>query len=70
MLATIASLSDEGLRDAREHYATLLESRLNRMCLTTRLSRGSSASTASAWSGVIRNTSTGGVVDSRSAPAD
>jgi hypothetical protein len=25
MLATIASLSDEGLRDAREHYATLLE---------------------------------------------
>lgn len=27
MLATIASLSDEGLRDAREHYATLLEAR-------------------------------------------
>ena len=25
MLATIASLSDEGLRDAREHYASLLE---------------------------------------------
>jgi hypothetical protein len=27
MLGTIASLSDEGLRDAREHYATLLEAR-------------------------------------------
>jgi len=27
MLATIASLSDEGLGDAREHYATLLEAR-------------------------------------------
>ena len=27
MLATIAALSDEGLRDAREHYATLLEAR-------------------------------------------
>lgn len=27
MLATLASLSDEGLRDAREHYATLLEAR-------------------------------------------
>ena len=27
MLATIASLSDEGLRDAREHYATLLDAR-------------------------------------------
>ena len=27
MLATIASLSDEGLRDAREHFATLLEAR-------------------------------------------
>jgi hypothetical protein len=27
MLATVASLSDEGLRDAREHYATLLEAR-------------------------------------------
>ena len=25
--STIASLSDEGLRDAREHYATLLEAR-------------------------------------------
>lgn len=25
MLSTIASLSEEGLRDAREHYATLLE---------------------------------------------
>jgi hypothetical protein len=28
MLATIASLSDEGLRDAREHYATMLDARL------------------------------------------
>jgi hypothetical protein len=27
MLGTIAPLSDEGLRDAREHYATLLEAR-------------------------------------------
>ena len=27
MLATIPSLSEEGLRDAREHYATLLEAR-------------------------------------------
>ena len=27
MLPTIASLIDEGLRDAREHYATLLEAR-------------------------------------------
>ncbi|MCA1680150.1 MAG: hypothetical protein LC777_14965 [Actinobacteria bacterium] len=27
LLATIASLSEEGLRDAREHYATLLEAR-------------------------------------------
>jgi hypothetical protein len=27
MLASIASLSDEGLRDARQHYATLLEAR-------------------------------------------
>ena len=27
MLATIASLSEEGLRDAREHYAMLLEAR-------------------------------------------
>ncbi len=27
MLATIASLIDEGLHDAREHYATLLEAR-------------------------------------------
>jgi hypothetical protein len=27
MLPTIASLIDEGLRDAREHYVTLLEAR-------------------------------------------
>jgi hypothetical protein len=27
MLPTIASLIDEGLRDGREHYATLLEAR-------------------------------------------
>ena len=27
MLVTIASLIDEGLRDGREHYATLLEAR-------------------------------------------
>ncbi len=27
MLATIASLIDEGLRDGREHYAALLEAR-------------------------------------------
>ena len=32
MLATIASLSDEGLRDAREHYATLLEARPKAAC--------------------------------------
>jgi hypothetical protein len=32
MLATVASLSDEGLRDAREHYATLLEARPKAAC--------------------------------------
>jgi hypothetical protein len=30
MLAMIASLSDEGLRDGREHYVTLLEARQRR----------------------------------------
>ena len=33
MLPTIASLIDEGLRDGREHYATLLEARPRRYVL-------------------------------------
>jgi hypothetical protein len=56
MLATIASLSDKGLRDAREHYATLLEARPKPHVLDDATIARTRRVTARAWSGATSTT--------------
>jgi hypothetical protein len=58
MLAPIASLSDErGLRDAREHYATLLEARSKPHVLDDATIERTKRVKARAWSGAMSMTS-------------